>query len=38
MEDTGKTERRKKDKWEIAQVLLEPVGGILTALAVALLG
>jgi hypothetical protein len=29
---------RKKDKWEIAQVLLEPVGGLLTALAVAGVG
>jgi len=28
----------KKDKWEIARVLLEPVGGLLTAVAVALLG
>jgi hypothetical protein len=38
MEDTGKNKPRKKDKWEIAQVLLEPVGGLLTALAVAFLG
>jgi hypothetical protein len=38
MEDNGKNKPRKKDKWEIAQVLLEPVGGLLTALAVAFLG
>jgi hypothetical protein len=38
MADTEETKPRKKDKWEIAQVLLEPVGGLLTALAVAGLG
>jgi len=38
MEDTENTKPRKKDKWEIAQVVLEPVGGLLTALAVAFLG
>ncbi len=37
MPETG-TPKPKKDKWEIAQVLLEPVGGLLTALAVAFLG
>ncbi len=38
MENTEETKPRKKDKWEIAQVVLEPVGGLLTALAVAGLG
>jgi hypothetical protein len=38
MENTESPKPRKKDKWEIAQVLLEPVGGLLTALAVAFLG
>ncbi len=38
MDETGTTRPRKKDKWEIAQVILEPVGGLLTALAVAFLG
>ncbi len=37
MPETG-TPKPQKDKWEIAQVLLEPVGGLLTALAVAFLG
>ena len=31
------TKPKKKDKWEIAQVILEPVGGLLTALAVTFL-
>ncbi len=39
MEDTGSTSpKKKKDGWEIAQVVLEPVGGLLTAVAVAFLG
>ncbi len=38
MDETGDTKPKKKDKWEIAQVILEPVGGLLTALAVAFLG
>lgn len=38
MDETEKTKPRKKDGWEIAQVVLEPVGGLLTALAVAFLG
>ncbi len=38
MDEHESTKPRKKDKWEIAQVLLEPVGGLLTALAVAFLG
>jgi hypothetical protein len=38
VENTEEPKQRKKDKWEIAQVLLEPVGGLLTALAVAGLG
>jgi hypothetical protein len=38
MAQTDETKPRKKDKWEIAQVILEPVGGLLTALAVAGLG
>ncbi len=37
MPETG-SPKSKKDKWEIAQVLLEPVGGLLTAVAVAFLG
>jgi len=38
MEEGEGTKPVKKDKWEIARVLLEPVGGLLTALAVALVG
>ncbi|HTK81201.1 MAG TPA: hypothetical protein VL633_02830 [Bacteroidota bacterium] len=38
METAEGSKPKKKDKWEIAQVLLEPVGGLLTALAVAALG
>lgn len=38
MENSEDSKPRKKDRWEIAKVLLEPVGGLLTALAVAGLG
>ncbi len=38
MGDAENSKSRKRDKWEIAQVLLEPVGGLLTALSVAFLG
>lgn len=38
MDNAGEQRPRRKDKWEIAQVLLEPVGGLLTALAVAGVG
>ncbi len=38
MAEGEETKPRKKDRWEIAQVLLEPVGGLLTAISVALLG
>ena len=38
MEETENIKPRKKDGWDIAKVVLEPVGGLLTAIAVALLG
>jgi len=38
MEDTENIKPRKKDGWDIAKVVLEPVGGLLTAIAVTLLG
>jgi hypothetical protein len=38
MDDAEKEKPKAKDRWDIARVILEPVGGLLTALAVAGLG
>jgi len=38
MVETENMKPKKKDGWDIAKVVLEPVGGLLTAIAVALLG
>ncbi len=38
MGETDKEKPKGKDRWDIARVILEPVGGLLTALAVAGLG
>ena len=34
----GKEEKKEKDKWDKVDIILKPVGGLLTAIAVSSLG